>query len=123
MVRAHRRTLDLTFSEEIEAVQLDFLAEWNHTDDGRGAAGRQHRESLLGGLLAAQNFKRVMHATMGEVAHLLHHVTVAGVDDVSGAQFGRELEFGRVGGDRNAAASTRGWLAGARGQAEPATAV
>ena len=62
MVRAHRRALDLALAQEIEAVQFDLLAERNHADDGRGAAGRQHRERLLGGLLAAQHLERMMHA-------------------------------------------------------------
>ena len=85
-------------------MQLDLLAERDHADDGRGAAGRQHRKGLLGGLLAAQHLERVMHAATGEIAHLLHHVAVPGIDDVGGAELGGELQLRRIGVDRDDAA-------------------
>ena len=107
MVGAHRRALDLALAQEIEAVQLDLLAERDHADDGRGAAGRQHRKGLLGGFLAAQHLEGMMHAAAGEFAHLLHHVAVPGIDDVGGAEFGRKLQLGRVGIDRDDAAGAR----------------
>src|SRR2546422_5799172 len=81
MVGAHRRALDATLSEEIEAVQLDLLAERDHADDGRSAAGREHRKGLLRGLLAAQHLEGVMHAATREFAHLLHYVAPGGIDD------------------------------------------
>src|SRR3954454_14773237 len=40
MVRAHRRALDFSLAQEIEAMQFDLLTERNHADDGRGAARR-----------------------------------------------------------------------------------
>src|SRR5439155_14687616 len=74
MVRAHRRGLDLALAQEIEAVQLHLLAEWDHADDGRSAPGRQHRKGLLRGLLAAQHLERMMHPATRELAHLLYDV-------------------------------------------------
>ena len=45
-----------------------------------------------------------MHAAAGELAHLLHHVAVAGIDDVGGAQLGGKLQLGGVGIDGDDAA-------------------
>src|SRR5436305_14901664 len=73
LVGAHRRALDFSVAQEIEAMQLDLLAERDHADDGRGAAGPQHCERLLRGLLAAQHFERVMYAAIGDTAHPLDH--------------------------------------------------
>src|SRR6266567_4587011 len=64
IIGAHRRALDFSFTQEIKAMQLDLLAERDHADNGRGAAGCQHRKRLLRGLLAAQHFERVMLAAM-----------------------------------------------------------
>src|SRR5258706_15579308 len=68
MVGAHRRALDFSFAQEIKAMQLDLLAERDHADDCRGAAGGQHRKRLLRGLLAPEHFERVMHPTTRELA-------------------------------------------------------
>jgi hypothetical protein len=38
-----------------------------------------------------------MHATAGELTHLLHRVAIPGIDDVGGAKLRRELEFRRIG--------------------------
>src|SRR5258707_14081684 len=88
MVRAHRRALDLALAQEIETVQFDLLAERNHADDGRGAAGREHRKGLFRGFFAAEHLEREMHAPTGEIAHLLHHVAVPWIYGVGGAELG-----------------------------------
>jgi hypothetical protein len=103
-------------------MQFDLLAERNHADDGGGAAGGQHGECLFGGFLAAQHLKRVMHAAIGEIAHLLHHVAVAGIDDVGGAELGCQLQLGGVGIDRDDAAGAGDLRAIDRGHADSATA-
>ena len=87
-------------------MQLDLLAERDHADDGRGAAGRQHRERLFGGFLAAEHLERMMHPATREIAHLLHHIAVAGIDDIGGAELCRQLQLGRIGVDRDDAAGT-----------------
>ena len=84
--------------------------------------GGQHRERLLGGFLAAQHLERMMHAAIGEVAHLLHHVAIAGIDDVGGAEFGGELQLGRIGVDRDDAAGAGDLRAVDRGHADAAAA-
>ena len=84
--------------------------------------GRQHLERLLGGFLAAQHLEGMMHAAIGQIAHLLHHVAVAGIDDVGGAELGRELQFGRIGIDRDDAAGARDLRAVDRGHADAAAA-
>src|SRR5205085_10389645 len=61
-------------------------------------------KGLLGGFLAAQHLKGVIHAATGEIADLLHHVAVAGIDDVGGAELGGKLQLHGVGIDRNDAA-------------------
>ncbi len=65
-------------------MQLDLLAERNHADNGGGAARSEHAERLLCGLLAAEYLEGMMHAAIGEVAHLLHDVAVGGIDNVGG---------------------------------------
>ena len=46
----------------------------------------------------------MMHAAVGEFAHLLHHVALRGIDDVGGAELGGELQLRRIGVDRDDAA-------------------
>src|SRR5262245_32199083 len=82
MVRAHRRALDAALTQEVEAVQLDLLAERDHADDGSGAAGGEHRKALLRSVLAAEHLEGMLHAAAGELAHLLHDVAARGIDDI-----------------------------------------
>ena len=79
-------------------------------------------ERLLGGLLAAQHLEGVMHAALGELAHLLHHVAIAGIDDVGGAELGGQLQLHRIGVDRDDAAGAGDRRAVDRGHADAAAA-
>src|SRR5881227_3081227 len=60
-----------------------------------------------------------MHAAIGEITHLLHHIAIPWIDDVGGAELGRQLEFGRVGIDRDHAAGTGDLRAFDRGMPTP----
>src|SRR5207248_6830137 len=92
-VPAHRGSLDLAVAQKIVAMQLDLDAERHHADDCRGAAGAQHAEGLLGGILRAERLEGIMHAALGQFAHRLDRVEVAGVDRVGGAELAREVEL------------------------------
>ncbi len=61
-----------------------------------------------------------MHPAIGKLAHLLHHVAVLGIDNVGGAQFGRQLKFCRIGIDRDDAAGAGDLRTIDRGHADAA---
>ncbi|MBA7691930.1 hypothetical protein ES703_100486 [subsurface metagenome] len=65
VVGTHRRALDAALAQEVEAVQLDLLAERDHADDGGRAAGGEHGEALLGSFLAAQHLEGMLNAAAG----------------------------------------------------------
>src|SRR5947207_13329457 len=74
-------------------MQLDLDAERHHADDCRWAAGAQHAEGLLGGILRAERLEGIMHAALGQLAHRLDRVEIAGVDRVGGAELAREVKL------------------------------
>ena len=90
------------FSEqELEAVDLDLLAERDHADDGRRAALAQHVERLLGGRLQPDRLERVVDAAAGELDAPRATASVVGrVDDIGGAERPRQLELRRDAVDR-----------------------
>ena len=77
-----------------------------------GAAGAQHAERLLGGLLQADGLEGVVHAAAGELAHLADRVALRRVDGVGGAELAGQLELRleHVDGDDLAGAGDGGAL-------------
>src|SRR6185503_6984673 len=60
-VAPHAAALDLLLAEEHRPVELDLLPDRDHADDGRGAAGAEAVEALLGGDLEADGLERIVH--------------------------------------------------------------
>ena len=73
-VRAHVGALDLLLGEEVEAVQLDGLADRDHADNGGRAALAQHLPRLFGGLLETDCFEGILHAAARQRLDLGHGV-------------------------------------------------
>src|SRR6185295_9753179 len=103
-IGSHRGALDLALAQEVEAVQLDFLAEGDHADDGGGAADGEHLEGLLGRRLGAEALHGMVHAAAREVLDALDRIAVPRIDEIGGAELGRQLQFHRIGIDRDDAA-------------------
>src|SRR5215467_3676777 len=91
--------MDLAFAQEVEAMQLDLLAEWNHADDGGGAARGQHLKGLLRRGLGAEALDGVVYTTLHQLLDAFDGITVPGIDGIRGAQFGRTLQLHRNGVD------------------------
>src|SRR5262245_43161602 len=100
-VAAHAAALDLLLAQEHGPVELDLLADRDHPDDGRRAAGTDAVEALLGRDLQTDGLEGIIHASVGHRADHLRGVVGLGVDRVRGAQLARllELRLDRVDGD------------------------
>ena len=111
-VRAHVGALELLLHEELEAVDLDALAERDHADHGGGAALAEHVERLLRGGREADRLERVVDAAAGELEHGADRIDRRRVDDVGRAERQREVALRRdaVDGDDAARADDRGGL-------------
>src|SRR5262247_3502181 len=88
-------------------MQLDLLAEWNHADDGGGAACRQHLKGLLSRGLGPEALDGVVYTTLHQLLDAFDGITVPGVNEVRGAQFGRQLQLHRIGIDGDDAPGPR----------------
>ncbi len=67
--------------------------EGRNSDDDGVAGRRQRIDDLQHGRLGADGVERVVDAESGDLLHRLHDVLLLGVDDVRGAEVGRELQL------------------------------
>ncbi|MNF46167.1 hypothetical protein D3C84_273220 [compost metagenome] len=79
--------------EQLQRVEFDLQARLEHADHRGGTATGQHGERLLGGLLEADAFERVVHTATGQLHHLLGGITVAAVDHIGGAELPGQLQL------------------------------
>src|SRR6266545_5108145 len=103
-VRAHAAALDALLPQEHAALELELLADRDHPDHRRGAAGEDTLKGLLGGLLEADRLEGVLDSTAGELADRLDRIALGGIHRVGCAELTRlrELLLEDVDGDDHA---------------------
>src|SRR5580700_8783047 len=84
-VRAHVGALQFALGEKHVAVDFDLLADGDHADDGRGAAGLERVECLLGGFFETDRFERVIDAAAGHLSDFLDWIAARRIDGVGRA--------------------------------------
>ena len=74
-------------------MDLDRRTHRDHADHRGLATVAEHLVCLFGGLLEADRFERVVHATAGQVLHGNHGIVDGRVDHVGGTHLLGEFEF------------------------------